>query len=300
MSVLEASLGYATAFCVGTAAVVFGAPPSGTMEATIGAAGLVDFVLGRDQKFGHECRRVRGRIQSEILKNYQHLTAGSDGGDDARAELEAADEALREALGRCVVDRTVFAESAVTPAGFPARAVIMIMTTLGEQRPDLFGPEQKGALAYRFAHDVIHAGIKATFEDTNFYRKLEPVLMFEMATAIGSIRDATKRIEAMLAKLTSETSVVIDAQESKKLMENFVENLAYELRAPITCVIGFLSLAEREDITDEQRKKYYSSAYKAGCDVLFVVDKTLAMVESDTSNNKSLDIEDGIPNSRPS
>ncbi len=281
---LEGSLGNVAAFCVGTAAVAFGAPPAGAVEATVGAAGLIGFILGRARKFGPECHRVRGRIQAEIRKNYENLISGSDGSFDAQAELAAADDALKETLGQCIIDRKALAASAVSPAGFPDQAVLVVLKSLGEARPDLFGPEQRETLAYRLARDVIHAGIEAAVSDADYYRQLEPILMYEMAAALGSIRDSTARIELLLDKLSSDMFDLMDVRQSKKFMEEFIQNFFYELRSPVTNIIGFLELAEIDGISDEKREQYYSSAHSASTDVLMIINKALALAESDTTD----------------
>ena len=138
MGFFDNGLGNTTALCVGLTSAAIGLP-SGAIEASIGGAGLVGFVLGKKAKFGPECARVRKGIQKKILGSYSHLTSGSDGNWQARQDLEAADHALHECLGDCMIDRGRLAAAAVTPKGFPEQAVLVVFEELAIKRPDLFG-----------------------------------------------------------------------------------------------------------------------------------------------------------------
>ncbi|MCB4771522.1 tetratricopeptide repeat protein [Ancylobacter sp. Lp-2] len=189
MGFLKTGLEKVAAVCVGAAALAFGTPPAGAMEVGIGTAALIGFVLDRREKFGPECRRVRERLQRDLLASYGELIAGSDGDATVRTELRAADAALDEALEHCVIDRAALAAAAVSREGFADRAAIVIMARLGEAHPELFGPERRDTLSYRFAGDVVRAGIATAAEDADYYRRLEPLLMLEFGRALGAVRE---------------------------------------------------------------------------------------------------------------
>ncbi len=255
MSFLSTNLDKVAAFCVGTAAVTFGALPDGGLEALVGGVGLIGFVMGRSLKFGPECVRVRGRIQAKALDSYRRAFSGSDGGASVAADLEAAAEVLQEILGQCVLDRRRLAAAAVTPTGFPGAAVDMVMAELGARRPDLFGAEQEGSLTSRFARDVVRMGFEAAMEDdAKYYRTLEPEIMLAMGQALGRIEATTQAIareqrrqgemldamHAMMRKLGGE-----DGEEIARMKRDL--NLTRsEFRALLSDIVG--QGVEAEDI----------------------------------------------------
>jgi tetratricopeptide (TPR) repeat protein len=220
MSFLETGLEKVAAVCVGSAAMALGAPPTGAMEASVAAAALIGFFLGGSQKFGPECKRVREHLQSEILESYGHLISGSDGNHSVQSDLIAAHEALNEGLERCVIDRGALAASAVTREGFPDRAAIIIMAGLGEAYPDLFSADLSGTLPYRFAQDVVRAGIKAAVEDENYYRQLEPQLMFQMANVLGIVREDVVEIKKTVQDIRTSYPEVALLQEQLHATES--------------------------------------------------------------------------------
>ena len=203
MNVLEGTLDKLTALTIGATAIAFGAP-TGLIEAGVGAAGLIGFVLGRREKFGPECAKVRARIQKDMLKSYGQLVSGSDGDENARTELEAANEALNQALEKCVIDRAALAAAAVSPRGFPKQAVAKIMAGLSEANAELFSPAKADGLAFRFAWDVVRAGVKAAVANADYYRQLEPHLMFEMARALGEVGSDVKEIRLSIEQIRDE------------------------------------------------------------------------------------------------
>ena len=162
MGFYENGLERTAAICVGATSLAFGALPSGVLETGVGLAGVAGFVLGKSQKFGPECARVRNRIRKKVLEDYDAYIKAEGDNWDLNADLQSADEALQECLGECVIDRKKLAASAVTPKGFPQQAVIVIMDGLAEVRPDLFGEGRKEDLPYRYATDVVRAGIEET------------------------------------------------------------------------------------------------------------------------------------------
>ena len=198
MADFGASIDKVAALCVGTLALSFGAP-TGAIETTAAAAGLIGFVLGRQKKFGPECKRVRRRIQTETLAAFKKLASGSDGTTYSQADLDAADAALSKALETSFLDRQKLAESAVTGKGFPDKAVEIIMTGLGIAHPEIFSQKQRETLPYRYAVNVVTLGIKAAVDNPDYYRQLEPTLSFEMAKALGQVRGGIKRIESGVA-----------------------------------------------------------------------------------------------------
>lgn len=198
MGFYENGLERTVAVCVGTTAVSFGALPSGVMEAAVGLAGLAGFVLGKSQKFGPECVRVRKRLQKQLLEDYSAYIK-ADGDDwNLSAELTAANDALQDCLGACFINREALVASAVTPNGFPKQAVLVVLEGLAEQRPELFGSDKHDTLPYRFAYDVVRTGIEEAVNNVDYYKQLEPSLTFEMARTLGEVREDVKDIKSQL------------------------------------------------------------------------------------------------------
>ena len=178
MGFYENGLERTAAVCVGATSLAFGALPSGLLETGVGLAGLAGFILGQSQNFGPECTRVRNRIRTKVLQDYTAYIKAEGNDLGLNADLKSADEALQECLGECVIDRKKLAVSAVTPKGFPEQAVIVIMEGLAKIRPGLFGEDRKGDLPYRYATDVVRAGIEEAVGNAQYYRELEPCLLY--------------------------------------------------------------------------------------------------------------------------
>ena len=188
MSSYESRLQRITALCIGTAALAFGAPPAGVSETSVGLAGLVGAVLDRSKTFGPENARVRKRIQTALLRDYDDFIASDGDSLQLKDELQAADLALQETLESSFLDRDRLVAAAVTPEGFSNKAIAVIMECLSNVRGDLFGADKHDTLAYRYARSVVQEGIQEAVQNVDYYRQLEPKLMFEMARSLGDIQ----------------------------------------------------------------------------------------------------------------
>ncbi len=77
--------------------------------------------------------------------------------------------------------------------------------------------------------------------------------LIEQNTMVSTVIDVTmqKRFEKelILAKEKSE--------ESNRLKINFLNNISHEFRTPLNGMLGFLDLALKEDLNQEQKKEYY-------------------------------------------
>ncbi len=216
MGFYQNGLDKAAAVCFGAATMAFGGlGPPGTNEAGIGLAGLVGFVLGRKEKFGPECARVRARIQKKLLAGYRDYIKVEGDDWELNADLEAAAHALDETLGDCVIDRKRLVATAVTPEGFAAGAVAVILEELGKKRPDLFAAGKSGTLAYRYARDVVRAGIEAAADNPDDYRQIEPALMWQMAGKLGIIDAAINAARADIRQLNETVERLIEQGEER-------------------------------------------------------------------------------------
>ncbi|MBX3495070.1 MAG: hypothetical protein KF769_02405 [Parvibaculum sp.] len=195
------------ALSIGTIAVAFG-NPAGAVPASIGAAGLIRDVMVRNQQFGPENPRILAKLREKVRDGYSEFLERDADGWGANAELVAADRALQEALNSSQFDRESLAKAAVSSAGFVETATEIVMVALAERRPDAFGAGQSGTIAHRYARDVIRAGLSAAFENENYYRKLEPRFVLEIAGVLGEVREDVHianakldRQESMLAEV---------------------------------------------------------------------------------------------------
>ena len=236
MGFYENGLERVAAVCVGATSVAFGVLPQGAIEVGIGVAGLAGFVMNRSQRFGPECSRVRKYIQNEIFKNYQELI-DSDGGDwSLKEDLASAHTELLKVLEDCFIDRRQLAKSALTPIGFPEAAVNYLMSVLARKRPDLFSEGKEERLTYRYARDVVLQGVKAAVGNVEYYRNLEPELMFEMASAIGEIRAEVKALRSDFLEIREIYAIELqNARSSLQASEDeLVSLISYILRKPVS------------------------------------------------------------------
>jgi len=235
------------AVCVGTVSVTFGALPQGALEVGVGAAGLAGFILGKSARFGPECARVRSRIQKRVFANYNSFIE-AEGLDAGARDLFAAHQALLDTLGDCIIDRATLAKSAFEPNGFPVAAVRAIMRELGAKNPEFFSEGKTSTLTYRYAADVVKAGIEAAVENADYYRSLEPVLMMEMANKLGQINQGVREIKQELFEIRELYHRELEqAKDSSHATEaELVSLLAFILRKRVS----------RENIVEELERAY--------------------------------------------
>lgn len=128
----------------------------------------------------------------------------------------------------------VLAAAAVSPVGFPDKAVTVVMAALAGKRPDLFGAEHESSLPYRYAADVVRAGMTAAMEDVGYYRALEPRLQFEMAQALGEVRETLGRVSDTTEVIEGRTSEILrrfDEFGGQKQRDDFIPALEDRLVA---------------------------------------------------------------------
>ncbi len=248
MGFFDTGLEKAAAMCLGAAAVTFGAPAAGITEAVVAGTALVGFVLGRKQKFGPENARIRAAMQKEVLANYKQFVSGGDGNHSAHGDLEAANDVLMQALESCVINRTALAEAAVSPEGFPGKAVSVIMEKLGDVHPEFFGTGKNGTLPYRFAEDVVRAGFEAAILNAEYYRALEPALMFEMANALGMVRADVADIKLTVQDIRDRFPEVAALQK--------------QLNATESDLIALLTMIQQQHVRRENLDDAFAQSYK--------------------------------------
>ena len=83
----------------------------------------------------------------------------------------------------------------------------------------------------------------------------------------GFISDITdrKRIEEELIKAKDK------AEQSDKLKTAFLHNISHEIRTPMNAIIGFTTLLDSPDITEESRKQYIDIIYQSSNQLLSII-----------------------------
>ncbi|MEQ8651143.1 MAG: hypothetical protein RIC87_01630 [Kiloniellales bacterium] len=187
-----------------------------------------------------------------MLEGYTHLITGSDGDWQAEADLSAADQALHECLGACIIYRDKLAAAAVTPRGFPAQAIDVVMAGLAAKRADLFGPGREDSLPYRYAADVVRAGITAAVENIDYYRVLEPRLQLEMAQALGQVRETVGQVADRTEAIKADTSEILrllgDLVGGQEGLDDLLRRKEAELEATRAELLGLLQGILEESI----------------------------------------------------
>lgn len=79
------------------------------------------------------------------------------------------------------------------------------------------------------------------------------------------------------------------AMQSDKLKSSFLENINHEVRTPLNAIIGFSSLLNEDDITQDQRKEYNEMISESNDALLRIIDDILLVstLESDDANTNN-------------
>ena len=100
----------------------------------------------------------------------------------------------------------------------------------------------------------------------------------------------------MLGKRQKERTAVLAAQaetEKQKLLvaeiekntddrNRFFANISHDMRTPLNAVLGFASLAQKDDITEETRKEYISKIQMSGSLLLELINDTLTLSKANS------------------
>lgn len=217
MSALSECWDKVAAIGVGAGAMYLG-DLTGGKEIAIGGAGLLGFVLGRNEKCGPAKRTVRTEIIATISKVYAL--------DDPADDLVVAASLLNPALEKVFINPARLAKSVVTPEGFPGAAVKEIMQGLARVEPELFGAGCEPTLTFRFARDVVEATVRAAIHHRDYFEKFQPEIIVEIGGALGRVETKIDRqhLESMqqhgvthdqIALLLAKVDRLSETQEAK-------------------------------------------------------------------------------------
>ncbi|MRR20542.1 PAS domain-containing sensor histidine kinase [bacterium] len=89
----------------------------------------------------------------------------------------------------------------------------------------------------------------------------------ELVALEGFISDITerKRIEEELIRAKDK------AEQSDKLKTAFLHNISHEIRTPMNAIVGFTTLLDSPDITDESRREYIDIIYQSSNQLLSII-----------------------------
>jgi PAS domain S-box-containing protein len=95
---------------------------------------------------------------------------------------------------------------------------------------------------------------------------------------VWSFRDITKRKRAEADLIAAKEK----AEESDRLKTAFLHNVSHEIRTPMNAIIGFSTLLNEPDLTEEERHQYIEIIFQSGSQLLSIINDIvdIANVES--------------------
>jgi len=86
------------------------------------------------------------------------------------------------------------------------------------------------------------------------------------------------------------------AEESNNLKTSFLQNISHEIRTPLNGIIGFASLLDKPNVTDDKRKKFLEVIQNSSNQLLSIINDVLTVSSIDSKTEKltisSLDIQE--------
>ncbi len=125
-------------------------------------------------------------------------------------------------------------------------------------------------------------GEAQTSDDRTVEYRSRPLPDGATLIAFTDVTDA-RRLESALADREQALS------EAERLKRDFVGNVSYELRTPLTTIIGYSELLEHADAVPERARGYAASVKAAATQLARSIDDVLDMAEID-ANEMALDI----------
>lgn len=104
----------------------------------------------------------------------------------------------------------------------------------------------------------------------------------ESGLLILSLIDITEQRESE-SKLKS---AKIKAEESDRLKTAFLGNLSHEIRTPMNAIVGFASLLQTDELSEEKKSQYLTQIVKGSTDLLQLIEKTITISRIDLGQIK--------------
>jgi len=102
-------------------------------------------------------------------------------------------------------------------------------------------------------------------------------------TIIGREITELKKTEKALIKAKEK------AEESNQLKTEFIRNISHEIRTPMNAILGFSSLLDEKDLTEEKQKDYISIIQNSGNQLLNILDGILEISRLETKQVKVIE-----------
>jgi signal transduction histidine kinase len=119
------------------------------------------------------------------------------------------------------------------------------------------------------------------------------VLVIGLTWALILLRKRQKERTAVLAAQaeTERQKLRIETiQKNTEEQGHFFSNISHDMRTPLNAVLGFIRLAQKNDVTSDQRREYLKKAESSGALMLDLINDTLTMSKA-TSGKLELHLE---------
>ena len=191
--------------------------------AATGIAGSNALAIRKDLlKTSPDTVKAIGRIQKDFKNQLDRQRYGRSDKDDEA--LEDIDDVLAELIFDNWPSPRRIAELATKPDGFPEAVACDVIERIAS-RAETYGhlkPEEEGgnAAAYDFAIDVVTAVMNAAAAEDQYFKTIQPHLVFEGLECLGDVKRATARIEAGQTTLCEVLEIKMDVQHQENLDEH--------------------------------------------------------------------------------
>jgi PAS domain S-box-containing protein len=99
---------------------------------------------------------------------------------------------------------------------------------------------------------------------------------------VWSFRDITERRKAERDLIAAKEK----AEENDKLKTAFLHNVSHEIRTPMNAIIGFSSLLNEPDLTEEDRHQYVDIIFQSGSQLLSIINDIVDIANVETGQVK--------------
>jgi signal transduction histidine kinase len=87
----------------------------------------------------------------------------------------------------------------------------------------------------------------------------------------------------------------LKAEESDKLKTSFLANMSHEIRTPMNAIIGFSSLLQTDDFTEDQRNHFLNVIHQSSESLLVLINDIIDISRIETGNIEIIEHETHIP-----
>ena len=99
---------------------------------------------------------------------------------------------------------------------------------------------------------------------------------------VWSFRDITERRKAEKDLIAAKEK----AEESDRLKTAFLHNVSHEIRTPMNAIIGFSTLLNEPDVTEEDRHQYVDIIFQSGSQLLSIINDIVDIANVETGQAK--------------